>query len=80
MKHRRQENFTHGKIFYYTSVNVKTKIKAGKRVRPHRFPRQNFTTVVVNIYNAVEFASMQNLFVTCNDNRSSARKFNRAGK
>ena len=35
--------------------------------------------MVANIYNAVEFASLQNLFVTCNENRFSALKFDRAG-
>ena len=40
------------------------------------FARKIHHTVVGNIYNAVEFASLQNLFVTCNENRSSALKLN----
>ena len=35
--------------------------------------------MVANIYSAVESASPQNLFGTCNENRSSALEFDTAG-
>ena len=55
------------KFLKYMRVNVKTRKKAGKRLRLHRFSRH----MVANIDYALEFASLQNLFETCTGNRSS---------
>ena len=36
--------------------------------------------MIANVYKALEFSSLQNLFETCDENRSSAILFDRAGK
>ena len=54
----------------YMSVNVKTKKGEETRATASVF-EPKIRHMVANIYYALEFASLQNLFKTCNENRSS---------
>ena len=53
------------------SVNVKTRKKGGETRATELVFVPKFRHMVTNIYYALEFASLQNLFETGKENRSS---------
>ena len=65
LQHKRQENFTHGKFLKNVYVYVKARKKVGNCIS---FCAKNSPYGSEYIYNAVEFASLQNLLETCNAN------------
>ena len=80
MARKGSKKISHRKFLKYTSVNIKTRKKVGKCARPHRFFCAKISPYGSKyIYNAFEFASLQNLVETCNKNRSSDLLFDTAG-
>ena len=53
-----------------TSVNIKTKKKRWEMRTTASVFVPKIHHMVANIYNALKFASLQNLMETCNENRS----------